>query len=99
MIDRPSFRRPEASDPSRQLSARTLQVFGLLLILASAVFWAFTQRESALLVGAGITLSTLGWLQRAFTTAQEKLPRYDPPELEQELVKHDQLEQEGRRKP
>jgi hypothetical protein len=54
-------------------------LFGLLLILASAVFWAFTQRESALMVGAGITLSTLGYLQRTFEKAQDRLPRYDQP--------------------
>ena len=71
------------SDQAKQLSARTLQVFGLALIAGSAVVWYFTGRESALLVGAGITLSTLGWLQRAFMTVQERLPRYDPPDLEE----------------
>lgn len=65
----------------KQLSARTLQAFGILLIAGSAIFWGFTGRESTLLVGAGVTLATLGWLQRAITTAQEKLPTYEAPEL------------------
>lgn len=82
-VRKPSRRSDEAPPLSNgQLSAKTLQIFGLLLILASAVFWAFTARESTLLVGAGVTLSTLGWLQRAFVNAQENLPRYDPPEIE-----------------
>lgn len=71
--------RNQRSVTAQQLSARTLQLFGLLLIAGSAVFWGFTGRESALLVGAGVTLSTLGWLQRAFVAAQQQLPQYDPP--------------------
>lgn len=76
----------EGGDPvgGRQLSARTLQIFGLLLIAGAAVFWGFTQRESALLVGTGVTLSTLGWIQRVINRAEDRLPRYARPELTDE---------------
>lgn len=77
----PQKRLEGRSESAKQLSARTLQLFGLLLIASSAVFWALTNRESALMVGAGITLSTLGWLQRTFLTVQDRLPQYEPPEI------------------
>lgn len=78
-------RRGSDSDPrGAQLSARTLQVFGLGLIVAALVFWFFTQRESALFVGAGITLSTLGWLQRKVDRIEERLPDYARPPLDED---------------
>lgn len=82
---------------AQQLSARTLQVCGLMLITGSAVFWAITGRESALFVGAGVTLATLGWIQRAFVTVQERLPRYDPPELPEETAEVEQRARTKRR--
>lgn len=77
-MTQPRRRRREPSP--QQLSARTLQILGVVLIVGTAIFWAFTNRESALLMGAGITLATLGWLQRAFATFQERLPPYDDEE-------------------
>lgn len=62
-----------------QLAARTLQIAGLLLIFGSAIFWAFTNRQSALLLGAGVTLATLAWLQRAWNEFQARAPDYLPP--------------------
>lgn len=97
MTDRQHSRGKRISPESIQFSARTLQAFGLLLILGSAVFWAFTGRESALFVGAGITLSTLGWLQRTISAAEERLPRYDPPPELEEASKSDTREPKSKR--
>jgi len=77
-------RRASRHQRPQQLSARTLQIFGCLLIAASAIFWAFTNRQSALLLGAGVSLATLGWLQRTFGTLQSQLPEYDPPSAPEE---------------
>ncbi len=42
------------------LSPRTLQIAGLILLLVSAGFWMYTGKESALLVGASLTLIGVG---------------------------------------
>lgn len=42
------------------LSPRLLQIVGLLLLIGSAGFWAVTGHQSALLVGAGLSLCALG---------------------------------------
>jgi hypothetical protein len=42
------------------LSPRLLQIVGLLLLLGSAAFWAVTGHQSALLVGAALSLCALG---------------------------------------
>lgn len=49
----------------RYLPPRVLQVVGLILLLAFAVFWAATGRESVLLVGAAGSLILLGGYERA----------------------------------
>lgn len=101
-MTQPRRRRREPSP--QQLSARTLQILGVVLIVGTAIFWAFTNRESALLMGAGITLATLGWLQRAFVTFQSRVPTYDDeeehPESEEYLLsrwdrEHDRPEHEA----
>lgn len=62
----------------RYLPPRLLQGFGLFLLLAFAVFWAITGRESVLLVGAAGSLILLGGYERARRTLAE-LERKSPP--------------------
>lgn len=45
------------------LSARILQCLGIVLLVASAVFWAITGQQSELFVGAAMSLITLGSYQ------------------------------------
>lgn len=45
------------------LPARLLQLLGVVLLVAAAVFWAVTGHESALFVGAAMTLIGLGAYQ------------------------------------
>lgn len=53
----------------RLISARTLQTVGLILLVAAFVFWGLTGRESALMVGAALSLIGLG----AYTRARDQL--------------------------
>lgn len=50
-----------------------LQVFGLLLIAAFSIHWWLTGQESALLVGVGVTLATLGGLNGANQRLKRRL--------------------------
>lgn len=45
---------------TRYLPPILLQIAGLLLLLGSGVFWAFTQRESVLMVASAMSLILLG---------------------------------------
>lgn len=60
----------------RYLPARLLQVVGLVLLLSSAVFWAFTGRESVLLMSAAMSLIMLG----AYRELVDGLKRPPPPD-------------------
>jgi disulfide bond formation protein DsbB len=51
------------------LPPRVLQLFGVLLLVAFAAFWAITGRESVVLVGAAMSLILLG----AYGSAQHAL--------------------------
>lgn len=42
------------------LPPRLLQLLGIALLIGSAVFWGWTGRESALLMGAAMSLILLG---------------------------------------
>jgi len=53
----------------RYLSPRLLQLLGLVLLIASAVFWAVTARESVLLMSSAMSLIGLG----AYAGAQRAL--------------------------
>lgn len=44
----------------RYLPPIILQVLGILLLIAAAIFWALTDRESSLIMGAAMTLIGLG---------------------------------------
>jgi hypothetical protein len=44
----------------RYLAPRALQVFGIVLLVGSAVFWAITDRESTLLFGSAMALIGAG---------------------------------------
>jgi hypothetical protein len=57
----------------RYLAPRVLQITGLILLIAFAVFWALTGRESALLVGAAGTLILLGGYDRAVQGLRDTL--------------------------
>lgn len=60
----------------RYLSPRLLQLLGLILLIASAVFWAVTERESVLLMSSAMSLIGLG----AYAGTQKALRRDpDPP--------------------
>jgi hypothetical protein len=50
------------------LPPRVLQVAGLILLFASAGFWAISGSESALLVGAALSLIGLGSYSQAVST-------------------------------
>lgn len=52
----------------KYLPARLLQGIGLLLLIGAAVFWAFTGRESALLMSAAMSLILLGAYRSALNT-------------------------------
>lgn len=55
----------------RYLAPMILQIVGLILLLAFAVFWGITGRESVLLVGAAGSLILLGGYERAATPIHE----------------------------
>ena len=55
----------------RYLPPRVLQIVGLVLLLAFAIFWAATGRESVLLVGAAGSLILLGGYERATAALTE----------------------------
>ena len=66
---------------SRYLSARLLQMVGVLLLLASAVYWGLTGHQSSLFVGAAMSLIGLGAYQGVRVTVQlakEEEPPRDP---------------------
>jgi hypothetical protein len=44
----------------RYLPPFVLQVTGLLIVVGGGMFWAVTGHESALVMGAGLSLSALG---------------------------------------
>lgn len=49
-------------DNGSYLSPKTLQIFGLAMIAVFSTYWGLTGHESPVLVGAGVTLATLGGL-------------------------------------
>lgn len=53
---------------NQYLAARYLQLAGLILLFGSAIFWAFTQRESILLVSSAMSLILLGKFGRVIDT-------------------------------
>jgi hypothetical protein len=57
-----------------------LQVFGLLIIAVFVVVKVTTGQESPLLVGAGVTLATLGGLQGGWQRLKRDLYKGNPPE-------------------
>ena len=59
----------------RYLSPRLLQLLGLILLIASAVFWAVTERESVLLMSSAMSLIGLG----AYAGTQKALRRRPDP--------------------
>ena len=64
----------------RYLPPRVLQIVGLVLLLAFAIFWALTGRESVLLVGAAGSLILLGRYEgvRQALTKLEREPTPPP---------------------
>jgi hypothetical protein len=67
------------------LPARILQAVGLVLLIAAAVFWGFTGRESALLVSAAMSLILLGAYRGAIDALKRKdTPPTPPPPKEDE---------------
>jgi hypothetical protein len=65
------------------LPPRVLQAVGLILLLAFAAFWAVTDRESVLLVGAAGSLILLGGYERTRMAMQDMLPtKQQPPDRE-----------------
>lgn len=49
-----------------------LQVLGIGLLVGFSIFWVFTGRESALLVGAGLTLAAVGSAGGAIVTVRQE---------------------------
>lgn len=58
----------EPRQQSELLPPRVLQAAGLVLLFASAIFWAVSGSESALLVGAALSLIGLGSYSQAVST-------------------------------
>lgn len=58
----------------------TLQVFGLLVIAVFVVVKIETGQESALLVGVGVTLATVGTVQGGWAKLKRELYKGNPPE-------------------
>lgn len=58
------------------LPPRVLQYAGLTLLFAFGVFWALTDRQSSLLVGAAVSLILLG----AYGSAQKTLRQATTPD-------------------
>jgi hypothetical protein len=52
----------------KYLPARVLQVVGLVLLIAAAVFWAVTGRQSTLFMSASMSLILLGAYKNALTS-------------------------------
>lgn len=65
------MRRRDNADPL--LSPRILQLTGLALLIGTALFWGATGRESALLVGAALSLIGLGSYERAAAQLRDRL--------------------------
>lgn len=61
----------------RYLSPIVLQSLGAVMIVAAFVFWGITGRESALLVGAALTLVTGGAFQGIRLRARDEAERGD----------------------
>lgn len=59
----------------RFLSPKLLQGVGILLLVAFAVFWALTDRQSTLLVGSAASLILLGRYERVGEVLKEQLRR------------------------
>ena len=59
----------------RFLSPRMLQGIGIVLLIAFAVFWALTDRQSTLLVGTAASLILLGRYERVGEALKEQLRR------------------------
>lgn len=57
------------------LSPWVLQIFGLALLIAAAIFWAVTKQQSALIMGAAVSMIGLG----AYKGAQETLRKHNLP--------------------
>lgn len=67
-----------AEQPSdRYLAPRVIQGIGILLVVAFAVFWAVTGRESTLFVGVGLSLILLGGYDKAHRELTAALRRND----------------------
>lgn len=56
---------------NQYLAARYLQVAGLVLLFASAVFWGLTGRESILLVSSAMSLILLGKFGRVIDSLKK----------------------------
>lgn len=57
----------------RLISPRVLQVVGLVMLVGAFGFWAYSGRESALLVGAALSLIGLGSYEKAAAQLRDKL--------------------------
>lgn len=66
------------ADPFRLLALVTI-VLGMTIVVVGFVVWYFTNRESSLLIGAGLVMATGGGLRAAAETLLERLPQYQPP--------------------
>lgn len=65
--------RRDNGQSTRLLSPLVLQLVGLAILVAAAAFWAITERESALFVGAALTLIGVGSYERTVAKLRERL--------------------------
>lgn len=70
--------------PGPFLPPWVLQVCGLLLIAAFSIHWWLTDQESALFVGVGVTLATIGGFQGANQRLKRRLYKGAPEEEDDE---------------
>jgi hypothetical protein len=61
------------------LAPKLLQIFGMSLFLAAAVFWAVTGRESLTIMSGALSLIAVGAYQRAFQSLRNGQLLTEPP--------------------
>lgn len=56
------------------LAPKLLQMFGMALFLAAAVFWAVTGRESLTIMSGALSLIAVGAYQRVYQAIRDGAP-------------------------
>lgn len=68
-------------DPFRLLAIAAI-ILGMVLVLAAAVFWFLTGKQSAVIMGAGVSMAIGGGLRNLLASLVSQIPEYIPPPTE-----------------